>query len=229
MAPAEWLSAEKTADSIERIQGKRTDLRQNGGFLMTVKSRDQFAAVDSARELIDRWDARAELATRNNIRRTDTAWVEGIPNPIPFTPQRRQVEIGALDRQSRIYAPLDWNEMALRIDDALQLVQPMEAGPRPAAIGGGWAAIESLLTEAQEPENLASRRLAAIVACSFPRAELTTLAFTHADIANDGLAQVLQREDDNLTRARLIADAIVNGIAISTRGFANSAKGCGIR
>jgi hypothetical protein len=221
--PAEWLSGEQMADRIETIQGHRTDLRQSGGFALTVRARDHFAAVEVARELIDRWDARAELSTRNRIVRRNKAWVEGLKEAIPFTPMRRQVEIGALTRQNKVYSPLDDNEVAIRIDDALQLVQPMEAGPRSAAISGGWAAIESLLTEAQEPENLAAPRLAGIIACSFARAELTALAFSHAERGNDDLAEALREEEANLARARLVADAIMDGQVLAGSGPGDNA------
>ena len=58
--PAEWVSADKLADLITTIQGHRTDVRQNGGFVLQVRARDHFVAVERARELVDRWDARAE-------------------------------------------------------------------------------------------------------------------------------------------------------------------------
>jgi len=216
--PAEWLSAAQIADLIARIQGHRTDLRQNGGFVLTVQARDQYVAVERGCELLDRWDARAELSTRNRIVRADRAWVEGVGEAIPFVPRRRQVDIGALSRQNQIYCPLDQNETSMRIDDALQLVQPMEAGPLPAAISGGWAAIESLLTEGQEVEKLAAPRLASIIACSFPRAELTTLSYFHVENADDTLASALRNEKENLRRARIMADAISRGDAIAGRG-----------
>lgn len=216
--PAEWLSASQIANLIESIQGHRSDHRQNGGFVLAIRARDLYVAVERARELIDRWDARAELSTRNKIVRTKMAWVEGFNEPVAFTPLRRQVDIGALSRQSQIYAPLTQDETSVKIDDALQLVQPMEAGPRSAAISGGWAAIEALLTQGQEAENLAAPRLASIIACSYPRAELTTLSFFHVENATDPLAVALSDEDENVKRARLMADAISRGDTIAGRG-----------
>ncbi|MCH7472136.1 hypothetical protein IIA79_04200, partial [bacterium] len=52
---------------------------------------DAAAAVEAARELIDRWDARAELSKLRSIDFLDVAWVEGIPEPIRYGPRRRQV------------------------------------------------------------------------------------------------------------------------------------------
>lgn len=214
----QWRSANDLARFIESIQGSRTDIRQNGGFVMTVRSRDAAAAVEAARELIDRWDARAELSKLRSIDFLDVAWVEGIPEPIRYGPRRRQVDIGALARENLIYTPLDDDEQSIRIDDALQLAQPMGRGSRSAAITGGWAAIEALLSETREPVYRASQRLASIVACSYPRAELTTLSYLHSKSGQDVLAGELKGETENLKRARLISDAISRGDALEGRG-----------
>lgn len=216
-APAEWVSAQEAAAFIENAEGKRASIRQSGAFRLTVNARDPYGAVERARDLVDRWDARVELATGKRMVRLDKAWVDGVPFGISLE-QSRRMKIGALARQRRIYAPLVQSETAVRIDDALQLAQPMVAGPRSSAISGGWAAIEALLTEDGEPERLASPRLASIVACSFPRAELTTLAFAHRQRANDGLAAAINEAGGNLERARLVADAIVNEQPVVGRG-----------
>ncbi|MCH8007794.1 MAG: hypothetical protein IIC91_02915 [Chloroflexi bacterium] len=157
MPSADWFTATQILSLIASIQGSKPELRLNGGFVLSVRAKDPFVAVEQARELIDRWDARAELATRDRIIRTEKAWVEGYAEPIDFVPLKREVKIGVLSRQGMIYAHWD-DEEAKRIDDALQLVQPMEGGLRSAAISGGWAAIESLLTEDGEPEHLAADR-----------------------------------------------------------------------
>jgi hypothetical protein len=59
----------------------------------------------------------------------------------------------------------------------MELVEPLDAQPPSAAVAGGWAAIEALLTGPGDRDQrmLAGDRMAALVACSFPRAELTTL------------------------------------------------------
>jgi hypothetical protein len=217
-SPPEWLTARAMAKLLAAIEGRRIDLRQNGGFVLVIQAKDQYAAVDRARELVDRWSARAEVATRQSIVRTRQAWIEGFKEPVPFAPARRQVDIGAISRQQQVYSPLAQDEVAVRIDDALRLAEPMDSGPLPAAIAGGWASIESLLTEAQEVESLAAPRLAAIVACSFPRAELTTLAYFHERKAKDTLASELRGLDTNLQRSRTVAAAIASGKSIVGRG-----------
>jgi hypothetical protein len=217
-APPEWLQAPVVTELIAKIQGKRTELRQNGGFLLVISACDQYSALEQAKDLVDRWDARAELSTGYRIQLAKQAWVEGFKDPIPLTQYGRQVDIGALSRQNKIYASLSQHETSVRIDDALQLVQPMRMGPRSASISGGWAAIECLLTDGREVESLAAPRLANIIACSFPRAELTTLAFAHREKADDELAKNLKEKNENLALVRILADALCDGRSIIGRG-----------
>ena len=216
--PAGWLSAIDMSKSLTRVVGNTSGVRHNGGFAINVTARDPYAAVEQAREAFDRWAARVELATPQRLAPSGTAWVDGVSRGIPFADERRQIEIGALERETRLYAPLDDSETALRLDDALQLAQPLASGPRAAAISGGWAAVESLLTAPGEARGIAAARLASIVTCSFPRAELTTLAYQHQNGASDNLARRLSEEADNLGRARLVAEAILAGASLHGRG-----------
>jgi len=216
--PPEWLPATRVTDLISKIQGARTDSRQNGGFLLDVSARDQYMAVDLARDLVDRWDARAELSTGHGIQMVNQAWVQDFKKPIILSQQARQVHIGALRRQNQIYSSLSQDQTSVRIDDALQLVKPMRNGTRSGSLSGGWAAIECLLTDDREQESLASPRLANIIACSFPRAELTTLAIAHRDSANDALADELKKADGNLQLSRILAEALSGGLHIFCRG-----------
>ena len=61
----------------------------------------------------------------------------------------------------------------------MELVEPLDGQPPSAAVAGGWAAIEALLTGPGDRDQRvqAGDRMAALVACSFPRAELTTLSY----------------------------------------------------
>lgn len=215
--PSEWHEASDVANMIKNIQGERSDIRQNGGFLLSINACDQYSAVEQARNLVERWSARAELATGRGIRMSDKAWVEGYSKPVEISFQEHQVEIGTIKRQNIIYASLQ-EGTSIRIDEALQLVQPMRMGPPSTSISGGWAAVECLLTDAGEIESLASNRLANIIACSFPRAELTTLAYSHRLKGKDALAESLKKATNNLQMARILADAIFSGSPIIGQG-----------
>lgn len=99
---------------------------------------------------------------------------------------------------------------AAKIDAALELIAPLDVGPPGPAVAGGWAAVETLMLgpgDASE-RRLAGDRLASLVACSFPRAELTALAHAHASGASDDLSNRLRDADSNRDRAALMAKAI---------------------
>ena len=62
------------------------------------------------------------------------------------------------------------------MDAAIELLEPLASAAPPTAAAAGWAAFEALLSE---PGNhgVVADRMGAIVACSFPRAELTVLSY----------------------------------------------------
>ncbi len=110
--------------------------------------------------------------------------------------------MGSLDRESAVYAI---DEQSSRLDDALELASYMETPSTGSAIVGGWSAVEGLLIRAGEGSNyLAADRLAALIACSFPRAEMTALAYAHQNESNDQLASELADTDTNLERVQMI-------------------------
>ncbi|MEU1600423.1 hypothetical protein ABZ468_48675, partial [Streptomyces sp. NPDC005708] len=84
------------------------------------------------------------------------------------------------------------------------------------AVAGAWAAVESLLSHPDDPKSenersgkaVAADRMAAIIACSWPRAELTALAHRHKPRAADDLAKNIADCGMNQERARLVADAL---------------------
>lgn len=88
----------------------------------------------------------------------------------------------------------------------------MQSPSAGAAIIGGWSAIEGLLIRPGEGQYyLAADRLAALVTCSLPRAELTPLAHQHMRIADDTLANQLEGAESNYARAKLAASHLSSG------------------
>jgi hypothetical protein len=104
-----------------------------------------------------------------------------------------------------------------RLDDALELAAPLNEGPMAPAVTGAWAALESLLYEPADKEDtekgraIAADRLAALVTCSWPRAELTALAHRHRPAAVDALWIELEATRSNARRARIMARAVADG------------------
>lgn len=87
------------------------------------------------------------------------------------------------------------------------------------AVTGAWAAVESLLTHPDDPKGenersgkaVAADRMAAIIACSWPRAELTALAHHHKSRPKDELAPGIAACATHQERARLAAAALHAG------------------
>jgi hypothetical protein len=108
-----------------------------------------------------------------------------------------------------------------RLDEALELAAPLNAGPAASAAAGAWAAIESLLfhpgdqADVEEGRAVAADRLAAIVTCSWPRAELTALSYRHRLSVPDAVSTELQSCRSNLQRSEVIGQALSAGTILT--------------
>ena len=207
-----WLDGHAAALWLQEQVPVPETRRHSGGFLVAVQTRDPWAAVDAARSLIARADARAKVARLygEGIKVNGWARVAGNRNSFEVKHRFSHVEIGSLDRQGAVYRFDDGLPAAT--DDALELASYMESPSIGAAIIGGWSAIEALLIRPGEGKNhLAADRLAALVACSLPRAELTPLAHRHMQVADDPLANVLRTADTNYAKVQLVARHLGSG------------------
>lgn len=206
----DWLSAEQTATWLER-NGVQDAVRQVGGLRLQRDALDAWAAVDQAMEIVERLRARVALGTRGRLEPSAHAFVAGQSRRFRTRPPRR-VRIKALEGQGVVYEHL----MRSAVDSALSLLAPLVEQPPTAAVAGSWAAIESSLLVAGEGAKVqAADRMGAIVACSLPRAELTTLAFAHAESSDDELTHDIRQQVRNRDRAALAADAIRAGGQLS--------------
>ena len=202
-AAARWLR-ENVPDAEQR--------RHSGGFLVVVERRDSWAAVEAARSMVARADARAKVARLNNegIRMNGWARVAGNRHSFDVSHPFSQVEVGSLDRQASVYR-FD-ESLPPATDDALELASYMQSPSAGSAIIGGWSAIEGLMIRPGEGQHyLAADRLAALVACSLPRAELTPLAYKHMQSADDGLADQLHEAETNYVMVQFVANHLNSG------------------
>jgi hypothetical protein len=190
------------------------ELRAGGGFRYEVTARDAYGAADYARQMLDRMVARSSFLrrSRGGIRPAPSIWIAGHPQPIPLATAARGADVLALVHEGHLYN-VD-GERSL-IDDALELAAPLNQGALGPAVAGAWAAVESLLSHPDDPAGeersgkaVAADRLAAIIACSWPRAELTALAHRHKPKQPDDLSITLAGCQTNLERARAVAAAI---------------------
>ncbi|MBU4616223.1 integrase [Rhodococcus sp. GG48] len=199
-------------------------VRQAGGFRYRVEAKDAYAASDLVAGTIDRLIARSSYTRRAGRGKhipepLGVVWVydelESKSHEIRLqATQGRGAVVLSLSSERRVYDVA----RPTALDDALELAAPLNNGAPGPAISGGWAAVEALLVAPGDGEDskegrgaVAADRMAALVACSWPRAELTTLAYRHNPNPADRLAAELDQAPTNRERARLVADALVSG------------------
>jgi hypothetical protein len=203
--PSGWLDAPEVSRWLRERKLNVEGIRQKGGILMVVTGRDALAAVDAARERLERLAARVLVGSDREFDLLPTAWVDGEDRAFRLVRAGRAVDVHALERKKRVYAESDYG----RVDAAIELLEPLASGSPATAVASGWAAFEALLSE---PGNHAvvADRMASIVACSYPRAELTVLSYQAAK-AEPTVASRVELCATNRDRADLIAEVIMEG------------------
>lgn len=93
----------------------------------------------------------------------------------------------------------------------------MESSSEGAVITGGWVSIEALLIRPGESAHShAADHLAALVTCSLPRAEMTSLAYRHIDAATvDPLTERQKRSDTNYEKVRLVEQHLRSNVRLT--------------
>jgi hypothetical protein len=214
-----WLDAE-TAGGILTKLNKKPVAGLAGAIRADVVARDPGAAVESMADRIDRFVARITLGGRGeNLTPLPYVWAAGPARPHERMRLRRRrgLEIPVLVRREE---PIT-GSVAPRIDASLELLGPVDQGSAAPAAAGGWAAVETLLTAPGDRGKVqAADRLASLVACSFPRAELTELAHHFlADPTDAELARDIEGQTTNTGRA----GALAKHLAVSELRFADGA------
>lgn len=214
-----WLTSTQVRNWLQGHGFQTTGVRINGGFVYTIPARDPIGAANKGRQFLERMIARSQFVRRDRggISAHPEIWVAGHADPIPLRVPSRSADVLALSHLGQLF---DVQAGSL-IDDALELAAPInQGGPPGPAVAGAWAAVESLLSHPGDPTDDASRggkaiaadRLASIIACSWPRAELTTLIHRH-----NGTEELVERREaceTNHARAALLLDELkVNGVA----------------
>ncbi len=209
--PPNWREAAWVANWIKVNLG-RTGPRQYGGLIFSVKARDPWSAIEQVAETVGQLAARFAVGTGSRLMPTEFAWVMNEREEIPLRFAKRGVEIGALDRNSKLFE----QNPANKVDAAIELLAPLDDGPPGPASAGAWSAVEALLSAVDDGENVSSAdRLASLIACSFPRAELTRLAYAHRQNSNDALAVSIAGAITNRERAQCVEKAIKSGAQLA--------------
>jgi hypothetical protein len=219
----EWLAVNSPSDAVY----------QNGAFLYFIEAMDAYAAGRKAGEILDRLLARSSFLRRkrSGLRPIGRLWVASLDESLPLEPPARGVDILSLQKNRTLYRVIDED----LLDNALELAAPLNRGARGPAVAGGWAALESLLYHAGDPADrkdgraIAAARMAALVTCSWPRAELTALSHAHKPTTPDLLAQQLTNAASNRERAIAVASAFRSGRTVATNHSADAAAAARMR
>jgi hypothetical protein len=222
----EWRSAAQVRAWFA-VQSPGNSIRQTGAFLYSIEALDPYAAARRAGEFLDRLLARSSYTRRkrSGLEPVGRVWVGGLGEPLPLRLAARGVDVLSLERERTLYQIIERN----LLDDALELAAPLNSGTPGPAVAGSWAALESLLYhpgdegDRKEGRAIAATRLAALVTCSWPRAELTALSYRHKPASPDLLAQQLAKATTNRERAIAVASALQAGRPIETELPADAA------
>lgn len=136
-----------------------------GALVVEVEAFDAWGAVAQAAVIAGRVGSRVVVGRKDSARPEpfDDVFVKGQRQTFRLDQPRRTVELSNL--KMRMYVPS--TEIAMSgFDDAVDLVASFETKSPGAAITGGWAAIEALLSRPGEPDVGAADRAAQIVAAS---------------------------------------------------------------
>ena len=201
--PKNWLWGRAVSKWLVGNGFDTKDIRAAVGILLTVHARDSAGAAQAARVESDRFAARAIVATGSPLHRLPFLWVKGDKVPATLSAHSRGVRVEALYREGVIFSTTPSTE----VDAAIELLSHLETSSPTAAIAGGWGAIEGLLADPGERATAADN-LAALVACSLVRAELTTLSYK-AKEEHAAVAAQLDPCKNNRERSRVMAQLIV--------------------
>ena len=201
--PADLMTSQQVSSWLSTNGSDSRGIRQSGGLLIRVSALDSGIAAQRAAELLDRLTSRVALGTKSGFKVHGQVWVGGEQQSYRVDRIRRGVAVRALQREKQVYASGTPN----LLDAALELLSHLQISSPSAAVAGGWAAIEALLSEASDRASAADR-LAMLVACSYPRAELTVLSYAIEQLGGDLAAQV-EMAPSNRDRAV----AVMQGLA----------------
>lgn len=201
--PSEWLQGAAVTAWLKAQGFDTAGVRAPVAMLLRVQARDAIGAAQVARGESDRFAARALIATGEPLMRTEMLWVKGCNRPARMKEESRGVGVKELFREDRVFSP-DANQS---VDAALELLAHLEDSSPPAAIAGGWGAIEGLLADPGDRSSAADN-LATLVTCSFPRAELTMLSHRLVQ-ACPGQFPEIEHAETNRERCRALASTIL--------------------
>jgi hypothetical protein len=203
--PTTWLQGPAVTTWLRSNGFDIAGVRAPVAMIVKVLARDVGGAAQAARSESDRHAARASIANGEALNRFPRIWAKGDTASAPLKEEARGVAVKELFREDRVFSP----GASQSVDAALELLAHLDGSSAPAAIAGGWAAIEGLLADPSDRASAADN-LATLVTCSFPRAELTALSYS-AESAHPQVRTALEAAKNNRARCRVMAQLIIDG------------------
>ncbi|GIH68022.1 hypothetical protein [Sphaerimonospora thailandensis] len=208
-----WLPADQIRSLLVNAEVK-PHRQLVGGLRYHVEARDAERAVEIASDLVERLQARARFVASGAVAPLGDAYIPTEGRAFPLHVPARGAQVLSLAAERQLYAigqelQRFGEQTRSTVDEALEIASALNQGPLAPAIAGGWTALESLLTEARDPDErekvVAATRAAALVACSWPRAELTALSYRIRQVPGGSLTEKLAACGSNRERSTLIA------------------------
>lgn len=215
--PPSWLQGAAITAWLKEHGFNTAGVRAPVAMVVKVQARDTIGAAQAARNESDRYAARSLIATGEPLNRAPMLWVKGSAVPASIKEDSRGVGVRELFREDRVFS----TDVSQNVDAALELLAHLEGSSPPAAVAGGWGAIEGLLAEPSDRATAADN-LATLVTCSFPRAELTALSYRLASTHPEQCTK-LNTAGTNRERSRILAKMILDGSMPEMRGVADQA------
>lgn len=159
---------------------------------LSFDARDPYSAVAMAVAWMQRLEDRVSVG----LGRSGITFGERIVDTTTrkvreFRGEARALNLPSVQRNGRYLATASSSSAQARIDDALGMLAANQHRSTPTGIASIWAALEALLGLPGAKGVEAADRLADIVTCSFPRAEVTELARRWERHGGDALAAQL--------------------------------------
>ena len=160
--PAEWRRPPEVSQWLRENGFDTSRVRQSGGFLFrSITALDLSAAVSRTTEILDQLSARMAVGTQSPLALLDRVWVKGDNEPRRVDRVSRGVWVEALERENKLYDATSATSSG-GIHAAIELLAHLQISSSGAAVAGGWAAIEALLSEPSDRGG-AAERLAILV------------------------------------------------------------------
>jgi hypothetical protein len=214
-----WVGG-REAEEIMVAAGAKLTVPAVGALSYEVEARDAERALEIVSDVVERLQARARFSGSGAVTPFDRAVVLNRGSTMPLRMPAREARVLSLAAERQLYVVgVEPQHLSDRrrsaVDEALEIASALNHGPLAPAIAGAWSALESLLTEARDPDErervVAAARAAALVDCSWPRAELTTLSHRIRRTGTGDLAERLDRCASNRERASMIATELELG------------------